>query len=91
MIVKAFNRTKEDCMKLKQSIRNYTHLTHLLFMLHTVQVALSADFYGASYAVFPAFTATAHFDISLSFRTYFGDGLMLFVGSAAQVCSSHEL
>ena len=46
---------------------------------------LSAEFYGASYAVFPPFDATAHFDITLKFRTDFGDGLLLFAGSALQV------
>ena len=45
----------------------------------------SAEFYGTSFAVFPAFTATQHLDISLSFRTNFADGLILFIGSAAQV------
>lgn len=51
---------------------------------------LSAEFYGASYAVFPPFDATAHFDITLKFRTDFGDGLLLFAGSALQVGTSLE-
>ena len=54
------------------------------------QAVLSAEFYGASYAVFPPFDATAHFDITLKFRTDFGDGLLLFAGSALQVGTSLE-
>lgn len=54
------------------------------------QAVLSAEFYGTSYAVFPPFDATAHFDITLMFRTDFGDGLLLFAGSALQVGTSLE-
>ena len=53
-----------------------------------LQAVLSADFYGTSYAVFPRFEAIQYLDISLNFRTYFSDGLILFIGSAAQV--SHK-
>ena len=54
-------------------------------ILYILQAVFSAEFYGASYAVFPAFTASEYVDISLNFRTNFANGLILFIGSAAQV------
>lgn len=51
------------------------------------QTAFSADFYGASYAAFPGFPATEYLDISFNFRTHFEDGLIMFIGSAAEVCT----
>lgn len=50
-----------------------------------MQAVLSADFYGESYTVFPAFTAAEYLDISLNFRTYFSDGVIMYIGSAVQV------
>ena len=56
-----------------------------IIFLPSMQSVLSADFYGASYAVFPAFAASEYLDISLNFRTYFSDGVIMYIGSAAQV------
>ena len=66
-----------------------SYSVHLqILLLSFTQAVFSADFYGTSYAVFPTFTATEHLDISLNFRTYFEDGIIMFIGSAAQVCKN---